>query len=639
MLFQSIVRLLVGNVFVLTTLAADILQQQSNPVFGDGLETVHEAAVFDAAQNLLSAQSVATSCSSCISLLQVVKNLAYISEGLFISTLIGACKRAGLDPMVCEGVIREQGPVLRHVIRTINVSGRDGHTMCAATLNSCPYPVVEQWNVTFPKAKPKHVRPPTPSGRELTVLHISDWHVDPLYEKLSAINQSAAAENSQIMKTLQSRRQYGSIITLHSYSGSYACDTPITLLESMLEYIPSVADKFDFGILTGDVPPHEVWSTLPYNKTQLIVSASYDLMHIHFDTPGLIDTKLYPTIGNHEAAPTNLFPHNQSQIPKDEDKQFLNLTWLYQSLSESWDGWLERETTLQVVHNSGSYVAYPTDGLVLIGLNTMFCYNLNWWNIENGGEKDPNGIFDWLIKHLQRAEDEGKRVWITGHIAPGDNTCLHDYSNYYYQIVERYAPHVIAGQFFGHTHRDELEIFYKNDEQTAANAISTAYIAPAITPFSKMNPGFRVYKIDAETFDVIDSLTYIADLDKVEEWGEEGPNWHLQYSARDAYTSSRAKLGSKEPLSPAWWHNVTETFEDDDSMFEKYYQYRSKSSPLRPECDETCRANLICGIRAGKSEDRCDYQRDDMDQSLFAEYQRNPEKFEYNKDLCSGLTH
>jgi sphingomyelin phosphodiesterase len=155
----------------------------------------------------------------------------------------------------------------------------------------------------------------------------------------------------------------------------------------MLEYIPSVADKFEFGILTGDVPPHEVWSTLPYNKTQLIESSSYDLMHVHFDTPGLIDTKLYPTIGNHEAAPTNLFPHNQSKIPKDEDKQHLNLTWLYQTLSESWDGWLETETTQQVVHNSGSYVAYPTDGLVLIGLNTMFCYNLNWWNIENGGEK------------------------------------------------------------------------------------------------------------------------------------------------------------------------------------------------------------------------------------------------------------
>ncbi|CAM0138790.1 unnamed protein product [Umbelopsis sp. WA50703] len=633
MLFQSIVRLLIGNVFVLTTLAAEIVQQQSNPVFGDRLETVHEAEVFDAARNLLSAESVATSCSSCISLLQVVKNLSYISEGLFISTLISTCKRAGFDPLVCEGVIREQGPVLRHVIRTINVSGRDGHTMCATTLNSCPYPVVEQWNVTFPKTKPKHVRPPTPSGRELTILHISDWHVDPLYEPGS---------DTVCDKPICCRQEftnYENITEPASLWGAYSCDTPISLLESMLEYIPSVADKFEFGILTGDVPPHEVWSTLPYNKTQLIESSSYDLMHVHFDTPGLIDTKLYPTIGNHEAAPTNLFPHNQSKIPKDEDKQYLNLTWLYQTLSESWDGWLETETTQQVVHNSGSYVAYPTDGLVLIGLNTMFCYNLNWWNIENGGEKDPNGIFDWLIRHLQRAEDEGKRVWITGHIAPGDNTCLHDYSNYYYQIVERYAPHVIAGQFFGHTHRDELEIFYKNDEKTASNAISTAYLAPAITPFSKMNPGFRVYKVDAETFEVIDSLTYIADLDNVNEWGDEGPNWHLEYSAREAYSSSRAQLAPKEPLSPAWWHNVTEAFEDTDSMFEKYYQYRSKSSPLRPDCDQACRTNLICGIRAGKSEDRCDYQRDDMDLSLFAEYQRNPERFAYNQDLCSGLTH
>lgn len=155
----------------------------------------------------------------------------------------------------------------------------------------------------------------------------------------------------------------------------------------MLEYIPSVADKYAFAILTGDVPPHEVWSTLPYNKTQGIETLSYDLLHAHFDTPGLIDTKLYPVVGNHEAAPTNLFPHNVSKIPKGDDNQFLNLTWLYETMSDSWSGWLETEATVQLVHNSGSYVAYPTDGLVVIGLNTMFCYTLNWWNMESGGEK------------------------------------------------------------------------------------------------------------------------------------------------------------------------------------------------------------------------------------------------------------
>jgi sphingomyelin phosphodiesterase len=59
---------------------------------------------------------------------------------------------------------------------------------------------------------------------------------------------------------------------------------------------------------------------------------------------------------------------------------------------------------------------------------------------------------------LQESEDLNERVWIIGHIAPGDNTCFHDYSNYYYQIVDRYS-HVIAAQFFGHTHKYELFIY------------------------------------------------------------------------------------------------------------------------------------------------------------------------------------
>lgn len=37
------------------------------------------------------------------------------------------------------------------------------------------------------------------------------------------------------------------------------------------------------------------------------------------------------------------------------------------------------------------------------------------------------------------------------------------------------------------------------------------------------HPTRSVYKIDAKTFDVMDSLTYVADLDDAEEWGEEGP--------------------------------------------------------------------------------------------------------------------
>lgn len=47
--------------------------------------------------------------------------------------------------------------------------------------------------------------------------------------------------------------------------------------------------------------------------------------------------------------------------------------------------------------------------------------------------------------------------------------------------------------------------------------------------------------------------------------------------------------------------------ETEDDMFERYWLYRYKSSPFTPDCDKKCRTNVVCGMRAGKSELRCDY--------------------------------
>lgn len=203
--------------------------------------------------------------------------------------------------------------------------------------------------------------------------------------------------------------------------------------------------------MTGDVPPHEVWNTLPVLKTQLIQDQTYDLLHSYFDSP-LLDSMLYPAVGNHEAAPTNNFPLKTSSIPLEVEKHFYDLKWLYKSLARSWQGWLSPHTNPFFEYNTGSYAVRPVKGLKLISLNTNFCYILNWWLYESPVEKDPNGVLSWLIDELQDSEDRKERAWIIGHIAPGDNTCFHDYSNYYNQIVDRYS-HVIASQFFGHTHK------------------------------------------------------------------------------------------------------------------------------------------------------------------------------------------
>lgn len=45
----------------------------------------------------------------------------------------------------------------------------------------------------------------------------------------------------------------------------------------------------------------------------------------------------------------------------------------------------------------------------------------------------------------------------------------------------------ITGQFFGHTHYDEFQVFY--DEETMTRAVGVAYIAPSVTTYINLNPG------------------------------------------------------------------------------------------------------------------------------------------------------
>jgi hypothetical protein len=53
----------------------------------------------------------------------------------------------------------------------------------------------------------------------------------------------------------------------------------------------------------------------------------------------------------------------------------------------------------------------------------------------------------------------------------------------------------IIGQFFGHTHFDEFELFFAPPEQ-GSEAVSIAYLAPSQTPHDGLNPAYRVYTID-----------------------------------------------------------------------------------------------------------------------------------------------
>ena len=50
-----------------------------------------------------------------------------------------------------------------------------------------------------------------------------------------------------------------------------------------------------------------------------------------------------------------------------------------------------------------------------------------------------------------------------GHIPPGHVDCVRVWSANFNAIVGRYS-HIIAGQFYGHTHLDEFQLFFSKEK-------------------------------------------------------------------------------------------------------------------------------------------------------------------------------
>ncbi|KAG0076335.1 hypothetical protein BGZ90_008840 [Linnemannia elongata] len=259
----------------------------------------------------------------------------------------------------------------------------------------------------------------------------------------------------------------------------------------------------------------------------------------------IIKAKIYPAIGNHEASPLN--------------------------------------DAVKLLKNYGSYTLNPTPGLRIVSLNTNFCYTMKFYLYGNTAEYDPRSEVQWLYQQLQAAEDIDEHVWVIGHVPPSQVDCINNWSSLYRQVVARYSPHVIAEQFFGHSHYDEFSLTYGLDGKSAQNAVSTSWIGPSVTPYTDLNPAFRVYKVDTKSWNVFESLTYVADLNKSASWDatDSSPNWHLEYLARQTY-STYAPIAADQPLSAGWWHNVTNVLESNPAAFKQYWSLRGHSANCLP---------------------------------------------------------
>ncbi|ORX92527.1 sphingomyelin phosphodiesterase [Basidiobolus meristosporus CBS 931.73] len=484
-------------------------------------------------------------------------------------------------PYICKEVIGQFGPWALTVAANTMF---DEEILCGQ-LKFCPAferPLLE--SPLPPRTRsPSPPQPIDPEGEKLYILHLSDWHFDPDYQ------EGFEADCGEPL-CCRSPHNYGTDAKRPAGMwGDYNCDATRLVIDSMLETIPQVAPKLDFVVMTGDLPPHDIWaetqeSVLEVEKTTLMdMKQAFDKMNI----------SAYFSIGNHESAPINSFPTSSMS--------FNSIEWLYNSLAEQWDSWLS-DKSLGELRKAGFYsVDRPQENLKIISINSNLGYRFNWWLHVRRNETDPDNMFQWLINELQESENIGEKVFIIGHMSPLDYIDGLDwFRREFLRIVTRYHD-TIAGQFYGHTHYDEFQLFYEYGNSTIMpnNPINVAYIGPSVTPYEDVNPSFRVYEVDKNTKQVLNHFTYALDLVKVNE--QKTPDWQLVYSAKEAY-------GLKD-LSPSSWSGLVDRFEVNSQLFDQFFQYKSRrflplaDSRHRVEpcsLNGKCRQKILCGLRGSK---------------------------------------
>ena len=97
--------------------------------------------------------------------------------------------------------------------------------------------------------------------------------------------------------------------------------------------------------------------------------------------------------------------------------------------------------------------------------------------------------------------------------------------------------------------------------------LNVAFVGPSIVPITGNNAGWRVYQVDAKTFNVLDHQTYFANISQSHYWTD--PVWNFEYDARTIYDPLQ-KWGANHPLNATFWHNISSQMLNNGSLVSLY---------------------------------------------------------------------
>lgn len=478
---------------------------------------------------------------------------------------------------VCNGTITLNLPTILHIIDAR--PDLTGSTICGILLESDSCPLNDtrfEWSVDINRDPPKLIDADE-VDETLNIIQITDIHYDPNYEPYG---------KSQCDQPICCRKGQNSTNTsdkVAGYWGDYNyCDSPWHAVVDLLDHIRDTHRNISYVYFTGDIVDHGVWETSIEGNVE-ILNRSYGYIHDTFR-----NVPVYPILGNHEPHPVNQF------APIDVTNDEINAKWLYSMMADLWInfGWLP-ESTRSTILSGGYYTVSPKRGFRIIALNNNVCYIYNWWLWYQ--PEDPDGQLRWLEKTLWQAEKDSEFVHILAHV-PAGNECQKTWRREYLKIVNRYA-HIIQAQFNGHTHNDELLLYY--DDDTRINNV--AWNGGSATAFTNLNPNYKLYTVHSTNYMVTDFETWMYNLSLANENATQRPLWYKSYSFKAEYDIPHLSYNS---LSD-WFLRL----KNDDDLLNRYYRnfFKLAEPSLKRECDSKCKRTYACRIIASLKDEatRC----------------------------------
>lgn len=389
--------------------------------------------------------------------------------------------------------------------------------------------------------------------------HISDLHLDPTYHlsddhtKVCFSSKGVPASNPGPF-------------------GDFLCDSPYQLIQSALTHIQQAGLKAQFMIWTGDSPPHVPPGEL---STGVVIQVISNMTHtIRHHLPAL---PVYPALGNHDYWPQDQYPASSNVI--------------YEAAARLWQPWLQ-PSALETLRAGGFYSQSVQPGLRVVSLNTNLYYSPNR---ETVNSSDPSGQLQWLQGTLENATQAREKVFVIAHVPVGylpfakDTTAIREVHNEQLVAIFRKYSDIIAGQFYGHTHRDSIMVL--QDEQ--GKPVNSLFVSPAVTPIKSVlepysnNPGVRMYAYSPEDFSLLDIWQYYLNLTEANE--SRSADWALEYVL--------AESSGLRDLRPESLFQLATSFQSEPSgAFRTYFTHFMVSYNSSVVCERDCKLAQVCAV-------------------------------------------